>query len=506
MSGVDKILGITIIKLKIFKITKRVRIFVVDKKDYKYDLLIGLDLIPEFGLCLDQTLNISQINQPSLISVENINNTKINSSNTDSNNNNANINWNESIPIEKFEAKVSHLDKDKRDRIYDFIDRHGSAFAKDALDVGTVRGYEAHINLIEDRYIAKKPYRCSYEDQQEIERQVAELLRHGMIQESCSPFAAPVTMAFKKTGEGSTKEKTRMCIDFRELNKLLVPESQPFPLIDDIITKTRDCRWFTALDINSAFWSIPIRKSDRFKTAFTTSQGHYEWSNMPFGLKNSPAIFQRIFSGIIRRNNLSDFCTNYIDDILIYSKTFEEHMTHLEALVQAIEKEGFKLKFIKCNFASHSVQYLGHILGHNTVQPLHDNLIAIKNFPIPRNRKNIRQFLGKINFYHKFICNAASTLEIFHNLLRKDVPFNWTPECQKSFEEVKEYLTSSPILAIFDRDKPIRIYTDASGVGIGAVLKQKQANGLEKPVAYFLKKLNEAQKKKKSDLHRKSRY
>ena len=173
-----------------------------------------------------------------------------------------------------------------------------------------------------------------------------------MIEESCSPFAAPVTMAYKKTGDGGKKEKVRTCVDFRELNKLLVPEHHPFPLIEDMVIKTRDCSWFTALDINSAFWSIPIRIKDRYQTGFVTQQGHYQWCNMPFGLKNSPSIFQRILSGIIKKNQLEDFCINYIDDILIFSKSFEEHVVHIELLIKAITEEGFKLKFLKCNFAT----------------------------------------------------------------------------------------------------------------------------------------------------------
>lgn len=229
-----------------------------------------------------------------------------------------------------------------------------------------------------------------------------------------------------------------------------------------------------------------------------TQHGHWQWVNLPFGLKTAPAIFQRILSGIIRKNNLSEFVINYIDDILIFSSTFEEHMKHLELVAQAILREGFRLKFTKCNFAANSVQYLGHIISKNFVKPINNNLISIKNFPTPANKKNVRQFLGKINFYHKFIENAATVLEPFHHLLRKNTPFIWSNECQNALESIKDYLTSVPILAIFDRNLPITIYTDASAVGIGAVLKQTQKDGCEKPVAYFSKKLNEHQKKKKA--------
>lgn len=187
------------------------------------------------------------------------------------------------------------------------------------------------------------------------QRKITELLNHGFIQESYSPFASPVTLQFNKTGEGALEEKTRLCVHFQDLNKLLVPESQPFPLIEDLITITKDCAWFSALDINSAFWSIPVRHSDRHKTRFVTTQRHYEWSCMLFGLKNSPAVFQRILSGIICRHKLDSFCTNYIDDILVFSKSFEIHLTHLKALINAIRPEGFWLKFIKCDFDTRSI-------------------------------------------------------------------------------------------------------------------------------------------------------
>jgi hypothetical protein len=278
-------------------------------------------------------------------------------------------------------------------------------------------------------------------------------------------------------------------MDYRDLNKIVVPESQPFPLIDEVITWIQGCLWFSVVDINSAFYSILIHPEDRFKTAFVTQQGHYEWSQLPFGLKNAPAIFQRILSTILRKYNLSSFCVNYLDDVLIFSKTFEDHILHLKLLFNAIKSEGFKLKLVKCDFAKHTINYLGHRLSPNSVQPLSDNLTAINDFPVPKSRRNIREFLGKINFYRKFLPQSALLLEPFHALLRKNVPFVWSSQCAASFLEVKRLLTSAPILAVFDPANPTLIYTDASGLGIGAVLKQIQPDGMEKPVAFFSRKL-----------------
>lgn len=161
-------------------------------------------------------------------------------------------------------------------------------------------------------------------------------------------------------------------------------------------------------------------------------------------------------------------------------------------------KEGFRLKFTKCKFAADSVRYLGHIIQNNTIRPVKDNLISIRHFPIPKTQKNIRQFLGKINFYYEYIPKSAIILDPLHNLLRKGQSFIWSDKCQNSFKTVKELLCSQPILKIFDRYLSINIYTDATLQGVGVILKQIQTDGKEKPVAYFSKKLNESQKRKKA--------
>ncbi len=527
IDGEVKIIGTAIVEVKVFNITRRVAVFIINPKSCRHDFILGLDLIPTFRLNLNYELKLTQSNcennnnnnaskSSSDDSRENKNlstdnnkkknitssdehiKTRSNCENNENNNNNNEVNFNEFIPIERFEAKIEHLDGDKKKILENLISEYSSVFAKDAFDVGSVKDHEARIILFEDRLVTKKPYRCSFQDQAEIERQVAALLEKGLVQESLSPYASPVTMQFKKSGESGQKEKTRMCIDYKDLNRLILPDPQPMPLIDEIVARTAGCSWFSGLDINSAFWSIPIRQEDRHKTGFVTQHGNYEWSCLPFGLKNAPGTFQRILSGIIRKHRLMDFCVNYIDDILIFSKSFEEHIEHLRSLISAIIREGFRLKLVKCNFARQSIEYLGHEIGPDYVKPLNDNLAAINKFPQPKTRRNVRQFLGKINFYLKFIPNASSLLEPFHRLLRKNVPFQWTSECQRVFDSVKNLLTSAPILAIFDSAKPITIYTDASAVGIGAVLKQTQEDGSEKPVAYFSRKLSEAQRKRKA--------
>lgn len=494
ISGVQKTSGLTNLKIKIFEKEENVDVYIIDETNFRYDFLIGLDMIKKYKLRQNEELKITQkqySHQGNIKKEEEINKGKYEGNRYGKQ---YEINFNEHIKEKEFEIKVSHLDENKREEINKIIQQYKSVFAKDKYDVGTVKEYEARIDLLVDKYCSKRPYRCTIEDKEEIAEQIAKLLDNKLIEESYSPFAAPVTLAFKK----EENKKSRLCVDFRDLNKIVVPQAQPFPLIEDLMIKTRNCNYFTSLDINSAFWSIPLRVEDRKKTGFVTQEGHFQWTCLPFGLKTSPAIFQRILSNILRKYKLTDFAVNYIDDILIFSKSFEEHINHLKQLLEAIQTEGFRLKFTKCTFASDSIKYLGHIIQNNSIKPVKDNLISIRNFPVPKNQKNVRQFLGKVNFYHEYIPRSAIILDPLHNLLRKNQKFFWSEECQKAFEKIKSLLCSQPILEIFDQDLPINIYTDGSLEGVGAILKQLQTDGKEKPVAYFSKKLSEAQKKKKA--------
>lgn len=457
-----------------------VYVFIVENKYFKHDFLVGLDLIVQFGLSQDCNLNIFQSKSKSYKKYDfrskwsrfNVNFTEIN-------------------------IDLNHLEINKKKKIKDIINCNYYAFAKDKFDVGKVVNHAASVKLTEHRYVCRKPYRCNIVDQKEIENQVNKLLEADLIEESTSPFAAPVTLAFKRQIDGS-KKKNRLCIDYSELNKIIVPESQPFPLIDDLIVKARDCGWFSVLDINSAFWSVPLREKDRYKTAFVTQTGHYNWKCLPFGLKTSPAIFQRILRNLIKRNGLDNFSVNYIDDILVFSKTFDEHLIHLDKVINSIFKEGFRLSLGKCEFAKTKVKYLGHIIENNLIYPIYDNVLPVRNFPKPTCQKNVRQFLGKVNFYRSYIPDSSVVLAPLHNLLKKNVSFYWDNKCEESFNIVKNILCSEPCLAIFSPEKETIIKSDASLEGIGAVLKQKQADGSFKPIAYFSKKLNEPQKRKKA--------
>lgn len=356
INGVKKTSGLTTLKIKIYEIEKEVDVYIIDKENFKYDFLIGLDMIKEFKLIQNEDLRITQKNSPNQQ-----NKTRVEQISTNSHNNEKKkslINFNEQVKEEDFKIKINHLTLKQKNDINEMIEKYKTVFAKDKYDVGLVKEYEARIDLLVDKYCSKRPYRCTEQDKKEIEGQISRLLEEKLIEESYSPFAAPVTLAFKK----EENKKSRLCIDFRDLNKIVVPQAQPFPRMEDLVIKARNCELFTTLDINSAFWSIPLRIEDKHKTGFVTQNGHFQWTCLPYGLETSPAIFQRILGNILRKYNLTDFAVNYIDDILIFSKSFPEHMNHLRQLLEAIKKEGFRLKFTKCTFAENSVKYLGHII------------------------------------------------------------------------------------------------------------------------------------------------
>lgn len=325
INGVYKSEELIKIKAKILNIEEYIDVFMINNENFEYDFLLGLDCIQKFKLIQNENLQIEQRDSDLTEKKK------------------YRINFNEHVDLDSFKVLTNHLSHYEEDIIKNLIDKYKNIFAKDKYDIGTVKDYEARIDLIVDKYCSKRPYRCTIEDKKEIEEQISELLKRNLIEESYSPFAAPVTLAYKR----DENKKSRLCIDFRDLNKIIVSQSQPFPLIEDLVIKTRNCTHFSKLDINSAFWSIPLRIEDRRKTGFVTQEGQFQWTCLPFGLKTSPAIFQRILSNIIRKHKLSDFTVNYIDDILIFSKSFEEHVEHLSQLLEAIMKEGFRLKLKK---------------------------------------------------------------------------------------------------------------------------------------------------------------
>ena len=294
------------------------------------------------------------------------------------------------------------------------------------------------------------------------------MLEQGIITESSSPWMAPAVFVPKKSGE------LRICIDYRQINKLTVQDSYPLPLPDEVQDHLAGSTVFTTLDLHSGYWQLPLAPDDQAKTAFCPGPGMglYQFCRMPFGLTGAPGSFQRLMDSVLRG---LPFVITYIDDVLIFSPNQEQHEHHLKQVFQRLQDAGLTLRGNKCHIGVPEVCYLGHIFDGNGMHPDPSKVSCVQDWPTPTSATTLKQFLGLASYYRRYIEKFADIAAPLHNLTKKDVPFSWTPACVKAFSELKHKLTQAPILAFpqfFNNAAPFLLQTDASAVGLGAVLEQ----------------------------------
>ena len=243
--------------------------------------------------------------------------------------------------------------------------------------------------------------------------------------------------------------------------------------MDDIIDALGQTKpkFMSVLDLFSGYWQCEIHENSRHKTAFVTNDRHLQFRRLPFGLKNSPAFFVTLTNTILR-SLTGKFCSIYIDDIIVWSQTFEEHLNHLSQIFDRFKKENLKLKPTKCHFAKPDVLYLGHIISKDGIKVDPSKTDAVKTFPVPRNQHDVRRFLGLYNYYRKFVKNYSKITNPLNKLQAKDTKFKWTSECQDVFESLKRKLITAPILAFPDMNKPFILTYDVSKSAIGYILLQ----------------------------------
>ena len=291
------------------------------------------------------------------------------------------------------------------------------------------------------------------------------MLDHGIIEHSSSDWASPLVIVRKKDSS------LRLCMDYRRLNSHSKADAYPMPRVDDLIDLVAGSPYITTLDLMKGYWQVPVAKEDREKTVFTTPFGLYQFTRMPFGLQGAPATFQRMVDKLL--NGLNEFAGAYIDDVIVFSKTWSDHLHHLEAVLGKIQEAGLTIKWKKCQFGMSECGYLGHVIRSGTVCPESAKIEAVRN-----------------QYYRKFIPDYATLAVPLTDLTRK--PKNnqvvWTPECAAAFDQLKDSLCSSLVLKNPDWDKPFILQTDASN-RVGAVLSQSDADGSDRPVAYFSRKL-----------------
>ena len=359
--------------------------------------------------------------------------------------------------------------------------------AKSQTDIGRTGLIKHQIYTGNAEPLTRSPYRCNPKKREFLKEEIKKLEEQGMITRSKSPWASPVVVVEKKGGD------LRMCVDYRPLNKVTKPDSYPLPRIDDLLESFRTANWFSTLDLASGFWQVEMHSEDKEKTAFITDFGLYEFNVIPFGLRNAPGTFQRLMNYVLQEF-LGKFIAVYLDDIIIYSKTYEAHLDHITQVFNALRTANLKIKLKKCYFCLPSISFLGHVVGRDGIRVDPTKVEKIKNFPVPTNVSEIRAALGLFSYYRKFIKDFSKIAKPLTMLLKKETPFQWTEKQQNAFEYLKERLVSAPILRYPDFDQPFTLYTDASITGLGAVLSQKDSEGKEYVVAFASRSLNNAER------------
>ena len=317
--------------------------------------------------------------------------------------------------------------------------------------------------------------------------QVQQMLASNIIRPSNSPWASPVVMVRKKDGS------LHFCVDFRQLNAATVKDAHPLPRIDDLLEALHGAKWFSTLDLKSGHWQVPITEQDKAKTAFRTSSGQlYEFNQVPFGLCNAPATFSRLMDRVLAGLHW-ETCLFYLDNIIVFSSTWEEHLARLRQVFEQLRHANLKLRADKCMFAAKEVNYLGHRVTEEGLPPDSSLLAAIWEIPPPRTATEVRSFLGLAGYYRRYVKNFAAIAAPLHALTRKDAVFHWSEECQAAFDRLKTLLTTSPITAFPDFSQAFRLYTDASTSGLGAILAQVR-DGKEHIICCAYRALNQAEK------------
>ena len=317
--------------------------------------------------------------------------------------------------------------------------------------------------------------------------QVQQMLASDIIRPSNSPWASQVVMVRKMDGS------LRFCVDFRQLNAATVKDAHPLPRIDDLLDGLHGARWFLTLDLKSGYWQVPITERDKAKTAFRTSSGQlYEFNQVPFGLYNAPAIFSRLMDRVLSGLQW-EMCLFYLDNIIVFSSTWEEYLARLRQVFERLRHANLKLGDEKFTFVAKEVSYLGHRVTEEGLLPDSSLLAATREIPPPKTATEVRSFLGLAGYYWRYVKNFAVVAGPLHALTRKDAVFHWSAECQTAFDHLKTLLTTSPITASPDFSQAFRLYTDASTAGLGAILS-KVRDGKERIICCASRALNQAEK------------
>ncbi|KAM0712543.1 hypothetical protein Q7P37_011640 [Cladosporium fusiforme] len=347
--------------------------------------------------------------------------------------------------------------------------------------------WDHEIRIQEGKQPKKEPLRpVTAQRAEQIRGYVDEGLRKGHIRESDSPAGYPLHIVVKPG------KKDWVCVDYRGLNEITVKNSYPLPLIHELQDRLQGAKWFTAFDIPGAYNRIRIKEGEEWKTAFRTRFGLFEYLVMPFGLTNAPATFQAYINNVLRKY-LDVFVVVYLDDILVYSKTYEDHVQHVRKVLQALKDADMRIKPEKTEFHKSEIKFLGYVVSREGLKMDKGKIEAVTSWPKPTTVKEVQSFLGFANFYRQFIQDYSRITTPLTQMTKKDQGYEWTAEAEAAFQELKTRFSTGPILVIYDPTKSVTVETDASDYAIGACLSQPDEKGKLRPVAYLSRKMTPAE-------------
>ena len=399
-------------------------------------------------------------------------------------------------PLDKVDIN-KNLSRNQFSSLTDVLNRHKHVFSANDFDIGNCSEFKHRIDLIDERPFKQRHRRIPPPMIEEVRQHIEELLANNIIRRSMSPWASAVVLVRKKNG------KLRMCIDYRALNSRTIKDAYALPRPEDIFDSLHGSKWFSTIDMKSGYHQVDVLEEHKERTAFTLGPlGFYEFNKLPFGLSNSPSCYQRIMEHYIGDYNMK-ICFIYLDDLVIFSSTFDQHIERLQLVLTRLGECGMKLAPEKCHFAQKQVKFLGHVVSENGLETDPDKTERIRNYPRPKDADELRSFLALCGYYRRFVHNFSKVSKPLTDLLpptspkklkpKKQVQWQWSDKHEQCFNNLKGLLTTPPVLAYPDFSKPFELHTDASGNGIGAVLYQKQ-NERNHVIAYASRSLTQSER------------
>ena len=380
------------------------------------------------------------------------------------------------------EESSQGLSLEQRARVRQLLTTYADVFSANDHDLGITSVTEHRIETGDARPVKVPPRRIPIHKRQEVEDTVRQLSDQGLIEPSVSPWSSALVLVRKKDGS------LRCCVDYRLLNAATIKDAYPLPRIDDTLDALSGSRWFSTLDLKSGYHQVALAEADKSKTAFSAGNNLWQWRVMPFGLSNAPATFERLMDSVLAGMHWRTLLV-YLDDIIVFGKTFEEELQRLEEVFRRMKLVNLKLNPKKCLLFRSEVPFLGHVVSRSGVKTDPSKTEAVAEWPVPSNVRELRSFLGFCTYYRRFVRNFSDIAAPLNALTKQGVAFEWNQICQASFEKLKAALVHAPVLKYPDPSQSFILDTDASSMGIGAVLSQIH-DGVEHVVAYFSRTLS----------------